>query len=200
MPAFDTSKMSADEFKFIRAYCGAVRREYSEIETALALSARGELSIVCPFSAAKLAKELRKMQDEFCEKLAEIGAQFANVDKAALLAPPVPSFDEIGRIFAMSFFKVVDSETKAVVMLTVTDSSHDGWSSGRPSDWQYTLKSLYDIQKQQNASGFPGGIVFSKLFKLFTSLKAPQSLPDPYEEEDYEDEDDEDDYYDQFFS
>lgn len=200
MPAFDTSKMSSDEFKFIRAYCGAVRRDYNDIESALALASRGELAIVCPFQAVKLAKELRKMQHEFEDRLATIGAQFTGKPKETLLLPAVPSFDEIGRIFAMSFFKVVDSETKSVIMLTVNDLSHDGWSSGRPSDWQYTLKSLYDIQKQKNSTGSIGGMIFSKLFKLFIALKSPQNLPDPYEEEYYDDEEDDDDYYNQFFN
>lgn len=200
MPAFDTSKMSADEFKFIRAYCSAVRRDFDKIETALTLASRDELAITCPFTAAKLALELHELQLEFADKLATMGAKFLDKDKDKVLLSSVPSLDEIGRIFAMSFFKLVDSETKAVLSLTQTGRTHDGWSSGRPTDWQHSLKSLYDIQKQENESSSSSGMFFGKLFKFFTSMHTPQSLPDPYEEEYYDEDDEEDDYYDQFFS
>lgn len=199
MPPFDTSKMSTDEFKFIRTYCSAIKRQYDEIDTALTISMRDELAITCPFLAAKLAKSLNQLQLECADKLATIGAKFLEKDKDKILPQYSPSFDEIGRIFSMSFFKLVDSETKFVLALAPNGQKHDGWSSGRPTDWQHSLKSLYDIQKQLAATDFNAGMIFSKLFKLFTSLHTPQSFPDPYEEE-YYDEEDDDDYYDQFFS
>lgn len=203
-PAFDTSKMSPDEFKFIRTYCGAVRSDYHAITAAIALTDPAELGLTCPFSAAKIAFGLQGMHREYSHKFAEIGVKHVPEKSLENCLPVLlPSLDDIGKIFTMSFFKIVDSATQKAIVTPANKVPHDGWSSGRPSDWQHSLKSLYEIQKQKNPAA-ELSLVFNKLFSIFMGYKFSGAVglppPDAQEEEydpydDYYDDDEDDDYY-----
>lgn len=202
MPAlFDTTKMSPDEFKFIRIYCAAVRRDFDAMSTALVLTDPVELGLTCPFTVAKLAFGLQGMQREYRHRFVEVGAKHVmNKSLEDCLPSAVPSLDDVGRIFSVSFFKIVDSDTKLAIVTAANNIPHDGWSSGRPSDWQYSLKSLYEIQKQQKpliASGL--NLAFQKLFSIFLSYnssKSPTHEVLDYEDDyDYDYDEEDDDHY-----
>lgn len=192
-PLLDTTKMSADEFKFIRLYCSAVRRDYYAVDTAISLTDPRELGLTCPFTITKLAIGLQGMYREYAHKFADLGVKHFP-DKLPTDCTPmlVPSMDDIGSIFTLSFFKLVDSATKSSIVTSTNKAPHDGWSSGRPSDWKHSLKSLYEIQKQKPANVSVWSEAFHKLFGIFMSNSVVE------QEDDY-DEDDEyyntDDYY-----
>lgn len=195
-PVFDTARMSGDEYRFIREYCTAVRREYNEISTAISLADPEDLGLICPFKIAKIAIGFQGMYREYAHKFADIGARNLPGKSTKDCTPTfVPTLDQIGYIFSVSFFKIIDSATKLSIVTASNKSPHDGWSSGRPTDWQYSLKSLYDIQVQKKSSDFNLGVAFSKLFSIFISQKFSVSSSVP--EDDYDDyDDDEDDGYD----
>ncbi len=199
---FDTTKMSPDEFKFIRLYCSSIRRDYHAMSTAIALTDPAELGLTCPFTIAKLAFGLEGMYREYAHKFASLGSP----EKAGSYLPTLlPSLDDVGHLFSISFFKIVDSATKLAIVTAANKTGHDGWSSGRPADWQHSLKSLYDIQKQQPSGGSSLGVAFQKLFSVFMSYSfstLPES-PDPdddyYDDEyDYDADDDGYDDYDYY--
>lgn len=198
MPIFDTSKMSRDEFNFIRAYCAAVRRDFAALEIIFALQDPKELNVKCPFEATRVARGITALQKEYADAIADHGAKLLKKPKAQLAFYFVPSLDDIGYIFTISFFKIVDADTKQVIPTSFGGPRHDGWSSGRPEEWQQTLSALYDIQKQQYKNDFGAGITFSKLFKLFSSFQNKKKLYlESYDDYVEEEEDDED--YDEFF-
>lgn len=190
-PLFDTTKMSSDEFRFIRAYCAAVRQDYYAISAAIALTDPAELNLVCPFTTAKLAIGLQGLYRECAHKLAEVGARHLNKPAKDCLPTINPSIEAVGQIFTLSFFKILDSKTKSVISTPANKTPHDGWSSGRPEDWQHSIKSLHSIQTQ--TSGPNSGAVFSKLFSMFISYTVSSSSAADYDDYDYDD--DEDDYY-----
>ena len=204
-PAFDTSRMSPDEFKFIRLYCATARNDYYAVMTAVALADPAELGLTCPFSAAKMAFGFQGMYREYAHKFAEIGAKHISEKTAEECLPPLlPSLDDVGKIFTMSFFKIVDSATQKAIVTPSNKVPHDGWSSGRPADWQHSLKSLHEIQKQKNPAA-DLNLLFSKLFSIFMGytfynqpgLPAPDDYNDDYDPYDdyYGEDDDDSDYY-----
>ena len=193
--AFDTTKMSSDEFKFIRTYCGVVRSDYHAITAAIALTDPAELGLTCSFSAAKIAFGLQGMHREYSHKFAEIGIKHVPGKSLENCLPAlVPALDDIGQIFTLSFFKILDSATQKAIVTPANKVPHDGWSSGRPSDWRHSLKSLYEIQKQKNPSA-KLSLVFNKLFSIFMGYKLSggTALPPPADQED--EYDPYDDYY-----
>lgn len=196
-PLFDTTKMSADEFQFIRAYCAAARREYYSISTAIALTDPAELGLICPFTVTKIAIGLQGMYREVAHELAEIGQRHLPARHPADCRPTlVPTIDEVGQIFSVSFFKLVDAATQSSIVTSQNKGKHDGWSSGRPTDWQHSLKSLCEIQKQRPDHNSAISIAVQKLFSIFMSYKFSDNKKFP-ELDDYDDDDyDDDNYYD----
>jgi hypothetical protein len=98
----------------------------------------------------------------------------------------------------ISFFKLVDGETKKVLITDKGLPTHDGWSSGHPADWQNTIKALQEIHAVSNPSpDVPIGLLLQALLKLFAHMpKNKTGSWEKIEEEEYEEwDDDEDDDY-----
>jgi len=184
MPVFDSKKMSLDELVFIRAYCKAIRRNYDCIDTALTLLAAFD-GLLCPFRLTPMARELIGMREQFDAAIAVIGRRILPENKKKRLnftgKSPAPS--DIGAVFSLSFFKLINAATKAPISTITGEQSHDGWSSGRPQDWNNTLKLIADMQLPQHNQKdiFPG-----KMFNLFAAI---QNATEDYEDIAHDDSD-----------
>lgn len=198
---FDSTKMSADEFGFIRLYCAAVKKDYDLLTTVRGLMRPDNLEIACAVEATRLAEELRNMQLSYCSELEACGTAKASKKKEEDGA----SLDQIAEVFTQSFFKLVHSETKKVFITDKGLPDHDGWSSGHPNYWQQMLHSLKAIyaQKKHNESN-ENGLMISALLKLFSILPAEFNSKkyelelNQYEDDEW-DEDPDDDYFDDLF-
>ena len=158
----------------------------------------GDLLVLCPFTATKLAKSLQRAYINFSESIVHIGARHLKKAKDSLRASTSPSFSDIGYIFSLSFFKLISSKTKTVVALTPAGAAHDGWSSGSPANWRYTLKSLCGIHGyDHNSKGIIGSLM--SLFKLPLTTDLTDGREDIEEDlYDFEDDDDQDPYSDDY--
>lgn len=201
MSVFDSTKMSADEFKFIKLYCTVVKKDYDMLTTMRGLMRQENLEVVCVVEATRLAEQLCEMQRSCCAELESRGT----VKPRKKQEEDGATLDQIAEVFTQSFFKLVHSETKKVFITDKGLPNHDGWSSGHPSHWQHMLHSLKAIYAQKLQNDAPAnGLMVSALLKLFSILPAEFNNKnykfDKYEDDDWDDEDPaDDDYFDDLF-
>jgi hypothetical protein len=176
MSGFDQAKMSPDERQFIQTYCIAIQRDYDLLQIIRGLLAPDGLGLTCAIHATKLAKTLHGQQLFYCSKFAALGATFAPSAKALLAKKEVTPPELVAGIFTQSFFKLVDSETKQVLITDKNLPSHDGWSSGHPADWQQMIKAMQEIHDQKlQTNQLSNSALVNALLKLFSML--PPILP-----------------------
>lgn len=202
---FDKDKMSPDEWQFIRAYCYSVQKHYELMQTIRTLMNPDWLAVQCPTTATRLAKQLCSLQDDCDERLEELGAKHA-IKKFEKFKQKKVKAEQVAEIFTLSFFKIVDPNLKNAFLSDSNMPTHDGWSSGHPSDWQQTLKALSEIYKQKaEQHDGPVGPFLQALLKLFAAMPNKSWVDedsenaveneyeddyDPEEDEDYDDDDD----------
>ena len=192
---FNKAEMSPDEWQFIRAYCMTVQKHYDLITIVRALMHPDNLAVKCPIAASRSALKLHALQKEQCAKIEALAPS-----KRKSYAYEKVRDEDIADIFMISFFKLVDGETKKVLVTDKGLPNHDGWSSGHPADWQSTIKSLQEIHAVSSPSpDVPMSLFLQALLKLFA--KMPNNKIDIWEKsekEEYEeyDEDEDDDYND----
>jgi len=196
---FNKDKMSPDEWQFIKAYCLTVKKYYDALTLIRALMHPDQLAVMCPVTASRLALKLYELQKEQCDKIEALGT-----NKRKKFAADKISDEDIADIFMISFFKLVDGETKKVLVTDKGLPSHDGWSSGHPADWQNTIKSLHEIHTANKLNkNVPTSLFLDALLKLFAGMPKNKSADwekveseeyvDWYDEYEEDDEDDEDD-------
>lgn len=192
---FNKAEMSPDEWQFIRAYCLTVQKHYDLITIVRALMRPDNLAVKCPIAASRLALKLHALQKEQCAKIEALAPP-----KRKSYASEKVRDEDIADIFMISFFKLVDGETKKVLVTDKGLPTHDGWSSGHPADWQNTIKSLQELHAASSPSpDVPVGLLLQALLKLFAHMpKNKTGNWEKIEEEEYEewDEDEDDDYND----
>jgi hypothetical protein len=191
---FNKAQMSPDEWQFIRAYCMTIQKHYDVITIVRALMHPDKLAVKCSITASRLALKMHELQKEQCAKIEALAPS-----KRKSYAAEKVRDEDIADIFMISFFKLVDGETKKVLVTDKGLPTHDGWSSGHPADWQNTIKALQEIHfATKPGPDVPVSLFLQALLKLFA--KMPKNKTDGWEkseEEEYEewDEDDEDDDY-----
>lgn len=191
---FNKESMSPDEWQFIRAYCASVQRHYELLQQVRVLMNPDWLGVKCPITASRLANNLAGLQQDFCAKIEDLGQKKKNVKPDKGVKP-----EQIAEIFTLSFFKIVDPLTKKVFLTDKGVPTHDGWSSGHPTDWQYTVKSLQEIYEQKVAQNdAPAGLLLQALLKIFSAIPSKNWIEDSgeeaYEEEEYDEYDEDDDF------
>lgn len=204
MQHFNSTKMSTDEYEFIRLYCNVVKQDYPLIVKINHLTDPANLGLTNIVDAALIAKKLHALEQEYAEKIEARGVVSA---KAAAKYADTVSHKQIATVFTQSFFKIIDSTTKHALVFDKSEPKHDGWSSGHPSQWQQVIKALNDIYNQKadkTVFGGPIGLV-NALLNLFSILpKHGTNAPHQYKYDFYETEydeweeydEDEDDYFD----
>ena len=191
---FSKESMSPDEWQFIRSYCASVQRHYELLQLVRVLMNPDWLGVKCPITASRLANSLANLQQDFNAKIEHLGQKKKKIKPDKGVQP-----EQIAEVFTLSFFKIVDPLTKQVFLTDKGVPTHDGWSSGHPTDWQYTVKSLQEIYEQKvSQNDAPGGLLLQALLKIFSALPSKAWIEDSgegeYEEEEYDE--DEDDGYD----
>ena len=192
--------MSPDELRFIRVYVAALRRHYYDLRTAIDLMNPDGLNIKDFYQAAQVADRLNDMHDDFETRLEDTQKKHHAHRRTT---KPHPTEDDIADLFSLSFFKLVTT-TKDGSVLAATPHNPIGWFSGKPEEWQKTLKSYKKIPSQ-HAANFPELLsdcfnAFAKFFHLYDSF--PKGMPpgtnkkvwplaqdDMHEEYDYDDPD-----------
>lgn len=180
---FNKEQMSPDEWQFIRAYCYAVQRHYDLLQIIRVLMHPDWLGVKCPTTATRIAKELHNMQADCDSRLEEIGAKHA-IKPFEKFKPKKAKAENVAEVFTLSFFKIVDPHLKQAFLANSSAPKHDGWSSGHPTDWQQTLKSLNEIYKQKvEQHEGPIGPFLQSLLKLFAALPNNSWVDDDAEDE-----------------
>lgn len=182
--------MSDDEWRFIRFYCSAVARDYDLLQIIRALIAQ-DFNIKPLYTAIELGTRLYALQNTKIEELYKLGEKYGCNSEQTTTPPEL-----IAEVFTQSFFKIVDSETKSVLILDKNMQKHDGWSSGQPVDWQQAIHAMQEIHAQKLQSKNTAESIFvSALFKLFALLPkgfSQQTWPQQFDDSDdweYEDDD-----------
>lgn len=196
MIAFDVKKMSDDEWNFIRLYCSAVRQDYYLMQIICALLSP-DFDIKKVNEAVRFGLQLQEQQEQVVQQIYDVGEKYGHKRPTTDNAP----YELIAEVFTKSFFKLIDSATKSVIVLDKKATQHDGWSSGNPADWQSAIHDMQEIhvQKLQSKSAAES-ILVSALFNLFSLL--PKNFPlsnwghPDYAEEGYDDWDEDSDYFD----
>ncbi len=139
---FNIKQMSPAEVLFIRTYIVAMRRQYDLLNTVMDLMDPDNLGIADVAVATRVATELQDMHADFDSALHEL----PGYSKFARRIPKAePSMDQLADLFSLSFFKMV-----TVIKSTLGEKKKDdGWFSGKPDEWQATLKTM------QNAPALP---------------------------------------------
>lgn len=196
MMTFDTKKMSGDEWLFIRGYCAAVARDYDLLQIIRGLVAPNfRVKSIC--DAIKLGRQLLEMQNQVIADL------YSAAVKHGSQPPPgdekVP-YELIAEVFTQSFFKIIDSDTKDVLVIDEKQARHDGWSSGHPEDWEAALSALKEIhaQKLKNKTTAES-IIVSALFKLFSAFQAGHFSGSVWPPQNYAENEDWDEDYDDYY-
>lgn len=194
MITFDSKKMSDDEWQFIKFYCSAVERDYDLMQIVRALLSP-DFRVKPFYTAVELGLQLHALQKDKIAELYKIGEEHGH-KPAPTDTPP----ELIAEVFTQSFFKIVDSETKSVLILDKNLQKHDGWSSGHPAAWQDAIYALQEIHTHKlQAKNTAESIFISALFKLFALLPkelsnyVKQQQPDELEDWEYEDDEDDND-------
>lgn len=167
--------MSPDELRFIRVYVAALRRHYYELRTAIDLMNPDGLNIKDFYQAAQVADSLDDMHDEFETQIEAIRKKHNTPERAI---KPHPTDDDIADLFSLSFFKLITT-TKDGNVLASQPHNPVGWFSGKPEEWQKTLKSYKKIP-QHHAPNLPELLsecfnAFAKFFQLYDSF--PKNMP-----------------------
>jgi hypothetical protein len=169
MQYFDSTKMSADEFNFIRLYCNTVKKDYALIEHVKTLTDPNNIGLTNIIDASLAAKKLHNLQSEYCAKIEACGVVNPRLEKKY---SDSVTYTQIAHVFTQSFFKLVDSKTKHALLVSKNTPEHDGWSSGHPSQWQQVITSLNDIYVKKNtgklSTGYSG--LINTLIELFNIL------------------------------
>lgn len=138
----DPNKLSVTEFKFIKTYVAAMRREYDVLTSVMHLMHPDHLAVQCVIQAAKLARKLCALQAEFDERLR--GLAIASTFKTKP-DKPSPTNDQLADLFTLSFFKIVLNTPKG--------KSDNGMFSGEPDSWKQVFQNLQNANKHQKLSG-----------------------------------------------
>lgn len=164
---FNPDKLSAAEFKFVKTYVAAMRRDYDVLTSVLDIMDPANLGVTCVVRAAELSYKLHDMQLEFDAQLRKISAA-RNVRK--LSSPPHPTNEDLSELFTLSFFKVI---TK-----TNVGKSDDGLFSGEPDSWKQVFKNLQNANAHEKLAGMLSAHA-KFLFKLLPKLPGFMSDASP---------------------
>lgn len=194
--------MSPVEMQFIRVYVAAMRRHYADLRTVVDLMDPAGLGVKSFYDATTAALQLNEMQDEFDKAIA--GIQKKHQVKTGK-SKPFPTEDDIADLFGLSFFKLITTQ-KTPATATQQTWLQNGWFSGKPEEWQKTLKS-YKSATKDSSPALPELLTecfnaFAKFFHLYNTF--PKNLPPNYGKKiwpkaaedmyaDYDDDDDTDD-------
>jgi hypothetical protein len=197
MTHFDSTKMSDDEYSFIRLYCLTVKADYSLIQTIKHITAPTNLGVTNIADAASLAVKLHVMEREFCATIEELGQPTKRPSKKDEVTAA-----QVAAVFTQSFFKLVDSATKKAIVSDAGALLHDGWSSGHPMQWQQVLKSLNAMHVQKKHEKFGSSGIINTLLNLLSILPKENAWQEYDDDDGWEDDDEEDSWPsdDDFFS
>jgi hypothetical protein len=166
---FEVNKMSATELKFIQTYVTALRRDYWLLQTAMEVMKPDQLAIPDIVHAAKLSKAAQRLHDDFDAALNTLASTGRFFKRKTVKRPNV---DDLGELFALSFFKVVTTVKAGEQALSKHD---DGWFSGDPHAWQ----SVFDnLQKNPPFNSLITDCL-KALAKMFPELKNFYAGPAP---------------------
>ena len=199
MTQFDSTKMSDDEYSFIKLYCAAVKIDYPIIVTIRHLTDPDNLGVTNIIDAAEMALKLQAMQRTFCATIESMGSPVKRPLKKGEKSDEVTN-TQVAAVFTQSFFKLIDSTTKKAIVSNATGPMHDGWSSGHPLQWQQVIKSLNDMQAHKQYKNFGSSGIISALLNLLSILPKNKHEWHEYEEEDDEWDEDGWDQDDDYFS
>lgn len=169
--------MSVAEKQFIRAYVRAMRRDFSLVESVLALMHPDQLALTDLMQAINVAVELRQLQAEFETTLANTPTLQPFMRKAL---PTGPSMDDLADMFALSFFKIFTVLENKKAWPKKQDA---GWFSGQPEEWYKVFKELEITVEKSEKKQSPIFNMFSKffpqleLFKNFHLAQPPDEAP-----------------------
>jgi len=163
--------MSPFEMQFISVYVAALRRHYHELRTAIEVMNPRELAVDDFYTAAKIAAELRDLHENFEAQLLVLRRKHKFNLRSAR---PSPTEDELVDLFGLSFFKLMPPGA------AITDGNATGWFSGKPQEWETSVKAYTAANKneQSPANEFPAYFKFlAKLFLFDTPFvkKQPNS-------------------------
>lgn len=152
---FNPDKLTATEFKFIKAYVAAMKRDYDLLSSVMHLMDPEKLDVRCVVKATELAAKLDDLQFEFDARLRDVATahRFRHVP-----AKPHPTTDAVADLFTLSFFKVVTKTTKG--------KSDNGMFSGEPDSWQQVFKNLQNANTHDQLTNMLS-FYANSLFKMF---------------------------------
>jgi hypothetical protein len=164
---FNPNKLSVAEFKFIKTYVAAMKRDYDVLASVLHLMDPEKVGVRCVVQATELAYRLQDLQFDFDAHLRDIAGRhkFRHMP-----AKPSPTTDEVADLFTLSFFKVVAKTSKG--------KTDDGLFSGEPDSWQQVFKSLQDANKHHKLKDMMS-FYTKALFNLFPKLPPVFPKDDP---------------------
>lgn len=194
----DLAAMSPEEVQFIRLYITTLRREYHLLRSVMNLMHPDNLGVKSFTEATKLALRLAEMQQDFDSDLRKLQRK---KNWRTLQVPNSPTLDELADMFSLSFFKLITTDKTPSGATAV---KHNGWFSGKPTEWKKTLHNYKGVPKNKTNS-LPDLLTdfFNAALKLFpfdnkTWLSNNSHLtkkiwpPNPMDW--YDDDDDEDDF------
>jgi hypothetical protein len=155
-----------------------------------------QLGVTSIVRAAELAKAVQHMHAEFESTINALASTDRFFRRKTV---PRPTLDELGDLFALSFFKVVTTVKAGKEALSKHD---DGWFSGDPYAWQNVFDNL---QKNPPFNSLVTDCL-KALAKMFPEMKGLYlgDTPDydaplnfwPGKQSNYADPDDDDEWYD----
>jgi hypothetical protein len=170
--------MSPAEAQFIRVYVSALRRHYADLRSVVDIMDPDGLGVKDFYDATNTALYLNRLQDDFDTAVESIQKKH---QLKTVRSKPFPTEDDIADLFSLSFFKLITTQKSAPDALTKT-VTQNGWFSGKPEEWQNTLKAYNNISKDKMAD-LPDLLsqffnAFAKFFYL--SNKFSTNLPPHY--------------------
>lgn len=167
--------MSPAEAQFIRVYVAALRRHYINLRTVVDIMDPDGLGIKNFYDATNAALQLNALQDDFD---AAIDAIQRKRQMKTGRVKPFPTEDDIADLFGLSFFKLITTQKTEPNALTKV-VTQNGWFSGKPEEWQNTLKAYKNMPKGA-VSDLPELLsqcfnAFAKFFHLYNTF--PKGLP-----------------------
>lgn len=192
---YDPRHVTLQECRFMQLYALALKKNYSEFDSALQLM-RAEAGVSCVVRAAILARQLQRLHSEFDHELALLANQHG---ARSCELPPYPSAGMLIRLLQVSFFKLVDVQPDKHSAI-----NDKGWYSGHPVYWEDALK------QSDFAAGAPGSsvsLVMHAFLKLLSDIFGAShyvpgnplksvsfdAAPDDEEDANFEDDEPEDD-------
>jgi len=164
---FNPNKLSVAEFKFIKTYVAAMKRDYDVLASVLHLMDPEKMGVRCVVKATELAYSLQDLHFDFDAHLRDVASRqkFRH-----LPAKPSPTTDEVADLFTLSFFKVVAKTSKG--------KTDDGLFSGEPDSWQQVFKSLQEASNHHQLKNMMS-FYTKALFNLFPKLPPVFPKDDP---------------------